>query len=304
MARILFKNLSSRWRFLHQAGGWLEAAGLRVLWALMRRMSPARASAIGDSIFRRLGPLTHKHGKICENLRHVLGAVDERTLNSVAGEVWGNLGAVMAEMPNMARFSTDSTAVSVDIDPTVQPHVDAGKPCVYVFPHLANWELPTYVLCARGVKVSVIYSPHSNPEVDQLIQSERVPEGSRCIPKQNGIRQLIREIRSGRSVALLPDQRVEEGESVTFFNSPALTTTSPAWLAAKFDCPLVPVRVIRTGSARFRVVFHAPVPSASTDRDDVAKTTRKLNQLFEQWIAEYPGQWLCAKRRWPRRTSS
>ena len=37
------------------------------------------------------------------------------------------------------------------------------------------------------------------------------------------------------------DQRVTEGEKITFFNKPAFTTTIPAQLALKYDCELDPI---------------------------------------------------------------
>ena len=33
----------------------------------------------------------------------------------------------------------------------------------------------------------------------------------------------------------------------------------------------------------------------------VLQMTRKVNALFESWIREHPDQWMCTKRRWPKR---
>ena len=41
------------------------------------------------------------------------------------------------------------------------------------------------------------------------------------------------------------DQRVSEGESINFFNYPALTTTLPAQLAIKFNIDIIPVFIKR-----------------------------------------------------------
>ena len=89
---------------------------------------------------------------------------------------------------------------------------------------------------------------------------------------------------------------------MAFFGRDALTSISPARLALKFDCDLVPVQVERTGGARFRVTFHRPVKPDGDATDSQARAlqlTRKINEHFEAWIRKRPEQWICWKRRWP-----
>jgi KDO2-lipid IV(A) lauroyltransferase len=98
----------------------------------------------------------------------------------------------------------------------------------------------------------------------------------------------------------LPDQRVDSGEPVPFFGCEAPTTISPAWLALKLNCPLIPVQIERTGNARFRAVFHRPILTGGKpdEQTDPLQVTEDLNHLFESWIRKRPDQWLCMKRRW------
>jgi KDO2-lipid IV(A) lauroyltransferase len=114
----------------------------------------------------------------------------------------------------------------------------------------------------------------------------------------------MRELAQGGSVGLVVDNRVDEGELVPFFGRPAPTVTTPARLALHFDCPLVPVRVERLADgARFRITLYAPLrpgAAARTKAERVLDMTRQLNEHFERWIRERPGQWLVVKRRWPR----
>ena len=48
-----------------------------------------------------------------------------------------------------------------------------------------------------------------------------------------GSREIIKNVIKGKSIALMIDQRVREGEKVKFFNNLATTTTIPAQLAKK-----------------------------------------------------------------------
>ena len=34
--------------------------------------------------------------------------------------------------------------------------------------------------------------------------------------------------------------------------------------------------------------------------EQASNMTAQLNRMFEQWIRETPGEWLCLARRWPK----
>ena len=59
-----------------------------------------------------------------------------------------------------------------------------------------------------------------------------------------GVKDAIRHFKNGKSIALMVDQRVSEGESLPFFNKQALTTTL-AQLALRFKCNIIPIYLTR-----------------------------------------------------------
>jgi KDO2-lipid IV(A) lauroyltransferase len=82
-----------------------------------------------------------------------------------------------------------------------------------------------------------------------------------------------------------------------------LTTITPARLALRFDCELIPVQVQRLQGARFRIIFHPAVKADDETADNHTKAlqmTHKINILFEGWIRERPQEWICSNRRWPK----
>ncbi|MDT8388760.1 MAG: lysophospholipid acyltransferase family protein, partial [Thiogranum sp.] len=187
------------------------------------------------------------------------------------------------------------------IDPLTREILDAQRPAIYVSAHMSNWELAAAAITATGVPLSVVYAPQGNPLLDRLLQQVRRSLGCEFIPKKNALRRLAREIRAGRSVGILPDQRIDSGAPVTFFGRPALTTTSPAWLALKLGCPLIPVQIERTADCRYQAIFHRPLHAhdAADPGTQILELTRTINELFENWIRHRPDQWLCMRRRWP-----
>ena len=70
-----------------------------------------------------------------------------------------------------------------------------------------------------------------------------------------GVREALAFFKKGKSLAIMIDQRVTEGERINFFGHPALTTTLPAQLALKFNIPIVPVFIERKGDAYFEIEF-------------------------------------------------
>lgn len=66
---------------------------------------------------------------------------------------------------------------------------------------------------------------------------------------------------------------------------------------------LLSIRAERLPGSRFRVSVYDPVvstrPEASLD-DQAVDLTVQVSRYFEDWTREYPEQWVCLKRRWPK----
>lgn len=301
MARLLFRNSADRLPFAGRLGWRLEAALLKLFWRWSRDADPQVASRKGYRLFRRLGPCLRKNRHVIRNLEIAFPELTAAQRADLAGDIWANFGAVLAEypyLPSLARSATD-----IDIRGASRTVIEHRQPAVYITAHVGNWEIAAATIARLQIPFTTIYSPQSNPYVDHLLQSIRASMGVEFVSKRNAIRQLVREIRHGRSVGMLPDQRITGGEPVPFFGLDAETTTSPAWLAIKMNCPLIPIEIERLGCARFCAHFHEPLDTHAEieDRDErVQAVTRDINRLFEQWIRQHPGHWLCSKRRWPR----
>ncbi len=164
-----------------------------------------------------------------------------------------------------------------------------------------------------GIELCAIYAPLQNPFTDHLLMTQRqrgigfLAEGSSrsattFLPKARGLRGMLQAVKQGKSLGLLVDQRPDDGEAVSFFGRETPTLVTPAWLAVKWGLPIVPLRCYRHQDHSLTVELHAPLtPSSAGDAETAIRAmTRKINEIFEVWIAERPTQWLCVKRRWPR----
>jgi len=176
------------------------------------------------------------------------------------------------------------------------------KPAVFVSAHLANWELAAGAIAHRGVPLNVVYTRLQNPGLDRMLYRARLALGCGLLEREGAARQLMRSLKQGTSIGLIVDQRVDGGSPVPFFGHDMLTSITPAQLAVRFDCELIPVQIQRIEDARFRAIFHPPVRVDADLPDDqkILEMTSKVNSLFEDWIRERPQEWMCTKRRWPK----
>ena len=243
--------------------------------------------------------------KIKRNINLAFPEMTDADVDRLAREVWGNLGAVLAEYPHLRtiRENRDGQRLQTVIKADIEALRNRDTPAVFVTGHLGNWELSVPVAVDMGVPLSVIHTDQDNPLVHRMIQRKRRALGCGFVSKEAGLRPIIRLLEKGVSVGLLPDVKISSGDLIPFFGKDAYTTTNPAKLALKFGCELVPVQVERLQGARFRMTFHEPVKPDDfrADRHSQAlQMTRKVNELFECWIRHRPVDWWCPKNRWPK----
>ncbi len=305
LAKRLRPYLKRRSEWLSYPLWLLEAALIAVFWMLSALLPVTRASRLGAAVVRALGPRLYKHRHVRANLATAFPDWDPRRLDEVSKEVWANLGSVLAEYPHLSRIleghETDDGRVHTQIDQAVRELVRNSRPFMVLGGHLANWELIAAVVVTLGVPLTAVYSPQSNPLVDRMIQRFRKALGCEFVAKSDAVRELMRELKRGRSVGMLPDQRVDSGREVMFFGRLTPSTRSPARVAVRMNCPIVPARVERLADARFRVTLYAPLESDETDPDARADAlTDAFFALLEKWITQHPEQWLCSKRRFAK----
>ncbi len=240
------------------------------------------------------------------NLRHALPALDAGARARIIAAVWDNLGRNVTELPHLARLAGSLGAASWTIEG--EQHLAAtlgGEQSLFFSGHFGNWELVLPIAASLGLQVSGFYRAAADARIDGIIQSLRSTPGSGGVsmfPKgAAGARAALSHLQHGGSLGMLVDQKMNDGIPVPFFGRPAMTAPALAQLALRYRLPLIPIRVIRRGPARFAVVVEAPLAVALTGRrhDDIFALSLAINQRLEHWIRQDPGAWLWLHRRWP-----
>ena len=282
----------------------VQNIALRGVLAVIRLVPFETASAIGGWVFRMVGPRLPADRVARGNLARAFPDFTKTDINRTVSQVWDNLGRGAAEYAHIAQMDTlEGDRVQVIGEEHLMAARDSGAPFIIFSAHLANWEIASLAAAQRGCLLANIYRPASNPGIDRLIRSVRQQFGAELLPKgREGARGALKVMRENRPLALLIDQKLNEGLAIPFFGRDAMTASAPAELALRFRCRVLPVQLERLAHARFRVTVEPPMslPDSGDRARDLETLLRGMNERVEAWVRANPGQWFWVHRRWPK----
>lgn len=281
----------------------LEAVAFAGLTALLRALGVERASAFGGWLLKTLGPKTGTHRTVMRNLRLAFPDMDPAERERLARDSWERTGRTFAETTLLDRITMQSGRLEVVGLERLHQIRDSGTPVVFVSGHMACFETMPAAILAAGVPCQITYRPTNNPYVDAQIRKARARYGVRLFaPKGgDGAKELLAGLQRGESVALMNDQKFNEGPEVTFFGHPVNAAPGPTRLALRFGTALQPMSVVRLPGVRFRVTAHEPIVLEKTgDRSaDIARGVQAVTTFVEERVREVPEDWFWVHKRWP-----
>jgi KDO2-lipid IV(A) lauroyltransferase len=281
----------------------VEAWGTALFFAAMRALPLDAASALGGAFGRAIGPTLGVSKRARRRLRAALPELSEAHAAAIIRGMWDNLGRVVAEYPHLGQirvFDPNGRVETVGLG-HLERAIAAGRRVIIFGGHIGNWEIAALAAGQYGIDIAQIYRAANNPLVDRMIARFR-GNGSEFIAKGTaGSRRALAALRRGAHLALLVDQKLNDGIAVPFFGRAAMTAPALATLALHFDCAVLPARVERLRGAHFRLTIGAPLPlpRSGNRAADVASLMSAVNYTLENWIRERPEQWFWVHRRWP-----
>jgi len=184
-----------------------------------------------------------------------------------------------------------------DNDACVDTAYDVGRGVIFLTPHLGCFEISAQALAARyGNRygpLTVLYRPARQAWLAQLMLGARDRPGLKTAPTNlAGVRQMMRALRNGHAVGLLPDQVPPDGMGgwSPFFGRDAYTMTLSARLAQQTGATVLLLWGERRSWGRgFRLHFRELAQPLSSDLDTALC---QVNQAMESLIRECPSQYL------------
>jgi KDO2-lipid IV(A) lauroyltransferase len=192
--------------------------------------------------------------------------------------------------------------------------LERGRGLVLLTPHLGSFEVCAQAYAERWgarVPVTALYRPARQPWLREAMDASRARPGLLTAPASlAGVRQMLRALRRGQTVGLLPDQVPPDGMGVwaDFFGRPAYTMTLAARLIeqAGAEALLMVGERLPRGTGYHVHVLPLPEPLPPGDAADAAHqqaAAATINRAMEQLIRRWPRQYLWGYDRYktPRR---
>lgn len=299
------KRLARKAPFLVRLAHKVEAGFFHTIFWLLRRLGMRSALGMSGAAFRFLGPLGDKAQKARDNLAIAFPDKSEEWREETVREIFRHLGYSAVELVKLAQiWEEKEQRIEFVVEPGAREHMAEKRPTVFITAHIGPWQVAPLITREWGYQCSLLYAPESNPIMNDLMRELRESISEKMISSEAGPRPILRELNAGNSVMMAMDTRPDTGKLVPFFGREALTNTSAVGLALRTGAAVLVARGERLPDARYRITMYDPIENPVPDapvKDQAAAMTEIIHQHFEKWITEYPEQWICLKRRWPKK---
>ena len=180
----------------------------------------------------------------------------------------------------------------------VQEAMDQGRGIIFLTPNLGCFEIIAQVIASR-MPLTALYRPPRQSLLKPLIEGARRRPNLILAPANlRGVRLLLKTLKAGGAIGLLPDQVPQNGEGVwaDFFGKPAYTMTLPAKLQQMTTAPIVMSYAERLqGGDGFVVRFVAFDAARTADPQQQAEA---INHAMEDLIKLCPSQYFWGYNRY------
>jgi KDO2-lipid IV(A) lauroyltransferase len=210
------------------------------------------------------------------------------------------IGKSMFELPYIWYASPQRVFKSVTVEhwDVVEEALKAGCGVIFLTPHLGCFEVAAQAAAMR-VALTALYRPPRKKILRPLIEDARTRANLTLAPANlAGVRTMLKALKRGETVGLLPDQVPQQGEGVwaDFFKRPAYTMTLPAKLHSMTGAPIVLCYAERLSFGRGFVVRF--VRCDVIDDTSSESQARGINLAMEGLIQQCPAQYLWSYNRY------
>ncbi len=265
-------------------------------WFIFRILPVEWGGKIGAALGGALGPLMkRRHQYAQRNLELAFPNLSSADRQALLKRIWRHWGRFFAELPHAAQLFQTASFEGLEL---LEKASSTGKGALICSAHFGNWE----IACAQpvaGKYLNPVYRPANNPWLDKLLFQRRkgilLPKGAQ------GAKKMVEVLKNGGFVAILCDQKFNEGIEIPFLGIPAKTPTAVGMLALRLKLPIFMCRTERCSDGHYHIHISELIP-AHTDNPtaDIEETTRHISRVLESWIRETPEQWLWMHRRFDK----
>jgi KDO2-lipid IV(A) lauroyltransferase len=277
---------------------WTENLVVSALLGTMRLVPYRRRVPFGGWAVQHLAaPVAGWNTRIRKNLALIWPNLPPAEVDRLTAAVANNVGRTLAELYSPAEFKAqvkDTPIRGVGLGAILAARA-RGQAVILVSGHFGNHDIARAVLAGHGLQVGALYRPQQNPYVETHFRATIGAISEPIFARgRKGLAEMVTYLKQGGMLGILVDQYVHRGTPLTFMGHRALTATSAADLALKYDALLVPVYGIRQKDGiSFELAIEDPIPKTTP-----AEMTQAVNTSLERQVMAHPEQWFWIHRRW------
>lgn len=283
-------------KLLSRAGSWLAVGLLWLLHFLPMRWIAALGAGLGWLLYQ------FGRGRVTRiNLALCFPEKSEAEREAIGLRHFQMLGRNALELGIMAFGSERHLRAMNRVEGIEHLRRHAGKPVIILAPHFVGLNMGGIRVAWEIPESASIYSRQKNPVLDWLFLRVRSRFGRPVlVSRQEGLRAVIRVIKSGKAFYFLPDMDFGIRDAIfsPFFGIPAATVTALPRLARLTGAVVVPVVTLQEGDgyvARFYPAWE-DYPSGDLEAD-----VARMNAFIEARVREDPAQYFWVHKRFKTR---
>ena len=235
-----------------------------------------------------------------DNMCLALGDEGERKVRSAAIAQAGRQSCELPKIWLRPMAEAVGRAVKISGWEHAAEAMQAGRGILYLTPHLGCFEITAQFLSTHA-PITVLYRPPKHRWMQAMIETGRARGQLAIAPADlSGVRMLLKALKRGEAVGMLPDQAPRNGEGrwLDFFGRPAYTMTLAARLSETGAAVLMIWAERLPGGAGFHIRIQPPQQAIEGTLDERAL---RINQEIEHVILQCPDQYLWGYNRYKRR---
>ncbi|MCB0320802.1 MAG: lysophospholipid acyltransferase family protein, partial [Bdellovibrionales bacterium] len=173
--------------------------------------------------------------------------------------------------------------------------IESHSPCIALTAHTGNWELMAAYFASLGIRVVTIGRVTRNRFAHRLVSTLREHYGVHTVWRSGlqGHREIVKILKSGGTIAALIDQDTHVSSvNSTFFGNFARTPSSLIELGLRHNASFVTAFNFRQPNNTFLVRVE------ELHERTVEGLVNSYNSRLEEYIRQFPGQWVWFHKRW------
>ena len=204
----------------------------------------------------------------------------------------GNSGEIFFETTKIWTQSDITSLVEIkDVD-LIRETIKLRKGLICLTPHLGSFELAPRIV-SEITPLTIMYRPPKREDLNELLVYFRDFQNVSMVKTNySGVKSLIKFLKSGNCIGILPDQVPDRGAGkwTPFFAKLAYTSTLVIRLAKLTSAPIAWISCVKSSKGW---KFSAEIWNQKFDKSsDENESLIELNKKIEQLIYEHPEKYL------------